>query len=109
SRSAGHRRLPRGRGRARGARGGGGTVSALLETEDLCVGYGAVTVVSDLDLTVRQGEVVALFGANGAGKSTAIMGLCGLARRTGSVRWLGQDAPKSLFALARGGFALIPE
>jgi Cu-processing system ATP-binding protein len=54
--------------------------------------YGAITAVRDFDLSLRAGEVVALVGHNGAGKTTQIKMMLGLARPTsGTVRLLGAD------------------
>jgi len=64
----------------------------LLELRRLTVRYGALTALRGLDLQVRQGELVALLGANGAGKSTtlrAISALVGAA--AGQVLWRGAD------------------
>ena len=44
-------------------------------------GYGALTVLRDVSLTVGDGEAVALVGANGAGKTTLVRTVCGLLRR----------------------------
>ncbi|HUR73199.1 MAG TPA: ATP-binding cassette domain-containing protein [Sporichthya sp.] len=64
----------------------------LLEVAGLRAGYGATNVLSDLSFEVRSGEVVALLGANGAGKSTALRTISGLlASRAGSVRFEGAD------------------
>lgn len=83
----------------------------LLEVRGLDAWYGAAHILFDVALEVRRGEVVALMGRNGAGKSTtlkAIMGL--LARRQGQVRFLGQDiAGKAPFEVARMGLGFVPE
>ena len=50
----------------------------VLEARQMCAGYGAVEVVKDLDLVVHSGEVVALLGVNGAGKTTIVRALSGL-------------------------------
>ena len=50
----------------------------LLSAEGLRAWYGAAQILFDVDLEVRQGEVVALMGRNGAGKSTTIKTLMGL-------------------------------
>ncbi|MFI7587150.1 metal ABC transporter ATP-binding protein [Spongisporangium articulatum] len=63
-----------------------------IEIHGLAVGYDEVTIVRDVDLTVRAGEVIALVGANGSGKSTLVRGLLGLARvQAGSVRLFGVE------------------
>jgi branched-chain amino acid transport system ATP-binding protein len=73
--------------------------------------YGAAQILFDVDLQVRRGEVVALMGRNGAGKSTtlkAIMGL--LVRRRGQVRFMGRDiASAEPHAIARAGLGFVPE
>jgi len=85
-------------------------VSAVLEVDDLSVGYGSTPVVQHLRLAVQAGEIVALFGANGAGKTTAIRGICSLlAPSAGRVLWKGSPAPNSLHKLARAGLSLITE
>ena len=83
----------------------------LLEVQQLAAWYGAAQILFDVDLQVRRGEVVALMGRNGAGKSTtlkAIMGL--LARRRGQVRFMGRDiATAEPHAIARAGLGFVPE
>ena len=83
----------------------------LLEVRQLAAWYGAAQILFDIDLQVRRGEVVALMGRNGAGKSTtlkAIMGL--LARRRGQVRFMGRDiASAEPHAIARAGLGYVPE
>ena len=54
-----------------------------LATHELAAGYGDVPVVRGVDLTVRQGQLVAVVGPNGAGKSTLLKAILGLARVTG--------------------------
>jgi branched-chain amino acid transport system ATP-binding protein len=54
----------------------------LLTLEGLSAGYGALQILHDLDLEVRDGEVVALIGANGAGKTTTLRTISGLLRPT---------------------------
>ena len=83
----------------------------LLEVQQLAAWYGAAQILFDVDLQVRRGEVVALMGRNGAGKSTtlkAIMGL--LSRRRGQVRFMGRDiATAEPHAIARAGLGFVPE
>ena len=83
----------------------------LLEVRQLAAWYGAAQILFDINLQVRRGEVVALMGRNGAGKSTtlkAIMGL--LSRRRGQVRFMGRDiATAEPHAIARAGLGFVPE
>lgn len=72
------------------------THETLLKANSLCAWYGAAQILYDVDLEVRRGEVVALMGRNGAGKSTTLKTLIGmLAKRKGSVSFLGHDISKS--------------
>jgi branched-chain amino acid transport system ATP-binding protein len=68
---------------------------AVLEIENLSVIRGSSTVVRDFSLTMRPGEVVGLLGANGAGKTTIVDAISGLAKKgAGSVRVNSQDITK---------------
>ena len=73
--------------------------------------YGAAQILFDLSLQVARGEVVALMGRNGAGKSTTIKALMGLiAQRSGTVRFLGEDISRlKPFEIARRGLGFVPE
>ncbi len=65
---------------------------ALLELRDLHVSYGNVEALHGIDLDVNEGEIVAILGSNGAGKSTALMSISGLVRpSSGQIRYAGQD------------------
>jgi branched-chain amino acid transport system ATP-binding protein len=82
----------------------------LLQAVDLSAGYGSLAAVRNLNLVVRAGEVVALLGANGAGKSTTLLTLSGdLAPLGGEVRWLGTATRVPLQRRARQGLALVTE
>ena len=66
------------------------TAAPALTVEHLNAWYGAAQVLYDVSFSIGRGEVVALMGRNGAGKSTtmkAIMGLIGAAKRDGSRQW----------------------
>src|SRR5438093_12835945 len=64
----------------------------LLEVDSLDVFYGAIHALKGLSLTVDEGEVVTLIGANGAGKSTTLKTISGLLRpRNGTIRFDGQE------------------
>jgi len=83
----------------------------MLEAKNLCAWYGSAQILFDVAFSVGRGEVVALMGRNGAGKSTtmkAIMGLVG--RRSGSVRFDGHDLDGlKTFEIARLGLGWVPE
>ncbi len=67
---------------------------SLLEVENISVFYGAVRGVSDISFSVEEGEIIALLGANGAGKSTVLKAISGIVRlRSGSIRLGGQPLP----------------
>lgn len=83
---------------------------ALLEARGLSSGYHGNPIISDLDLVVRSGEMVGLFGANGAGKSTTLLTFAGEIRPLGGTLLLdGAPHPKSLFRAARTGLALLTD
>jgi branched-chain amino acid transport system ATP-binding protein len=83
----------------------------ILIVQGLSAWYGAAQILFDLDLDVGRGEVVALMGRNGAGKSTTlktIMGLVG--RRRGSVGFDGRDiSALEPYRIARLGLGFTPE
>jgi branched-chain amino acid transport system ATP-binding protein len=83
----------------------------MLEAKNLCAWYGAAQVLFDVAFTVERGEVVALMGRNGAGKSTTMKALMGLVgRRSGSVRFEGRELQGlETFEIARLGLGWVPE
>jgi len=83
---------------------------ALLEVSSLQVDYGPVRAAQDVSFTVDAGEIVALIGSNGAGKSTTMKAIMGMVCRSGgTIRW--SDAPMRGRAseAVRQGIALSPE
>jgi len=86
-------------------------MSALMLTvEKLSAWYGVARILFDLDLEVRRGEVVALMGRNGAGKSTTIKAVMGLVERRGSVSFNGEDISRlKPYEIARRGLGYTPE
>jgi branched-chain amino acid transport system ATP-binding protein len=86
-------------------------VSVLLEISGMRVQYGVVEAVKRIDLVLRRGEVTALLGSNGAGKSTTLLALSGLVKLTqGSIRLngveLGSLSPHQIVAC---GVVQVPE
>ena len=84
---------------------------ALLEIENLVVGYGRFPVLHGIDFVVEEGEVCVLLGLNGAGKSTTVATIAGLLRPTsGQVRLdgrsLGRRPPSTR---VKAGVSLCPE
>ena len=83
----------------------------LLEAQGLAAWYGAAQILYDVNLEVKRGEVVALMGRNGAGKSTTLKTLIGmLAKRSGHINFLGTDISKTEpHVAARLGLGFVPE
>ncbi|MBI4969770.1 MAG: ABC transporter ATP-binding protein [Rhodospirillales bacterium] len=83
----------------------------MLTVEGLVAAYGRIEALKGVDLTVAEGEIVALIGANGAGKTTLLMSLCGRPRaKAGRIRLLDDDiAHLPTFAIVRKGVAIAPE
>ncbi len=83
----------------------------MLTVERLSAWYDAAQILYDLSLEVRRGEVVALMGRNGAGKSTTLKAIMGLvARRRGAVCFNGEDiSRRQPYEIARRGLGYTPE
>ncbi|HZP69927.1 MAG TPA: ABC transporter ATP-binding protein [Pseudolabrys sp.] len=83
----------------------------MLAVQNLSAWYGAARILYDLSFEVGRGEVVALMGRNGAGKSTTMKTIMGLtARREGTVRFNGEDiSNRKPFEISRRGLGFTPE
>ncbi len=83
----------------------------MLEVAGLEVRYGAIRAVRGISLAVGTGELVALLGANGAGKSSTLMCIAGaLKAANGTVRLAGEDVTAATpEAMVRRGVATVPE
>ena len=83
----------------------------LLTVESMSAWYGAARILYDLNFNVGRGEVVALMGRNGAGKSTTMKTIMGLiAERQGVVKFNGRDISRlKPFEIARHGLGFTPE
>jgi branched-chain amino acid transport system ATP-binding protein len=86
-------------------------MNPVLVADRLELAYGNVVVCRDLSFTIAEGEIVALIGANGAGKSTTLRAVAGvLLPRAGSIRFRGRDLGRlPSYVRAELGIALVPE
>jgi branched-chain amino acid transport system ATP-binding protein len=86
-------------------------MSAMLSVENLSASYGAARILYGLSFEVGRGEVVALMGRNGAGKSTTMKAIMGLiAERDGAVHFNGSDISRlKPYEIARLGLGFTPE
>ena len=87
------------------------TNETVLELQNVCAGYGKLRALHGASMQVRRGEIVALLGANGAGKSTILRAISGLIPvESGSILWQGRDVkglrPQDIL---RAGLAHCPE
>ena len=83
----------------------------ILEIHDLKVSYGGIEAVKGVTLTVPEGKIVTLIGANGAGKSTILKTVSGIVRpKTGRILYNGEDITgKSPDKIVKAGIVLVPE
>jgi branched-chain amino acid transport system ATP-binding protein len=83
----------------------------MLQLDRVNAGYGPIDVLKELTLEVRPGEIVALLGANGAGKSTTLLTIAGVVPvRGGTIRWQNEPLPSGRAdAVLRRGICLCPE
>ena len=83
----------------------------ILSVQDINVYYGAIHAIKDVSLTVSEGEIVTLIGANGAGKSTTLQTISGLLRsKTGDICFCGQSIARlPSHKIVERGIAQVPE
>ncbi|WP_269758758.1 ABC transporter ATP-binding protein [Variovorax sp. E3] len=82
----------------------------MLRAEGVTAGYGGLAVVRDVTLSLRAGQITALIGANGAGKTTVMRAICGMVTATGSVTLDGESITgMRTEKIARQGVAHVPE
>jgi branched-chain amino acid transport system ATP-binding protein len=93
------------------ARNGKPLPDTLLEVGSLSVAYGGIQAVRSVCFEVRRGELLAMIGANGAGKSSCLRAITGLLPSSqGSVHYKGQLVqPANAHALPRNGLVMVPE
>jgi branched-chain amino acid transport system ATP-binding protein len=83
----------------------------MLEVKNIKTYYGNIQALKDVSIKISEGEIITLIGANGAGKSTTLMSICGIVPpRSGEVLFMGQPiqemAPNKIVAL---GISQVPE
>jgi branched-chain amino acid transport system ATP-binding protein len=82
----------------------------LLRIAGLRVDYGGIHAVKGIDLEIRPGELIALIGANGAGKTSTLRAITGLLPCTGTIEYLGQDTRTiPAHERLRRGLVMVPE
>lgn len=85
-------------------------MTAVLDVDSLTVSYGPARAVADATLHLAEREVLAIVGANGAGKSSLGLGIAGLEKATGTIRFLGEDlSGTGSGARVRAGIVYVPE
>ena len=86
-------------------------MTALLTTEGLELAYGHVPACRDITISVDEGEIVTLIGANGAGKSTTLRAIAGaLIPRAGAIQFAGRNITRlPSYERSKLGIALVPE
>ncbi|HOE43071.1 MAG TPA: ABC transporter ATP-binding protein [Rhodoferax sp.] len=82
----------------------------MLSIQNLSAGYGQSQVLQGMSLNIAPGEIVALLGRNGAGRSTLARAVVGLVAARGRIEWRGHDIlGKKTFEIARLGLGYVPE
>ncbi len=86
-------------------------MAVMLDINDINVYYGAIHAIKGISLTVNEGEIVTLIGANGAGKSTTLRTISGLLKpKTGSIKFLGNEiGGMAANKIVREGISQVPE
>ena len=85
-------------------------MTALIAARGISAGYRGPRVIRDVSITVNEGEIVGILGANGAGKSTSLRALVGeIELISGQVEWLGRPTAKPLHMRVREGLGYVPE
>jgi branched-chain amino acid transport system ATP-binding protein len=89
----------------------GSSSKVLLDVEDIHTFYGTIEALKGISITVREGEIVTLIGANGAGKSTTLRSINGLNHpRTGTITFRGEDITnRPAHQIVKMGISQSPE
>ncbi len=87
-----------------------GAGRTLLQLQGICVSYGPVEAVHEVNLDVKEGEIVTVIGPNGAGKTTLLSAAMGLLPSKGRISWEGQHVSRpSVETMVAHGIGLVPE
>jgi branched-chain amino acid transport system ATP-binding protein len=81
----------------------------LLELRGVAASYGPLQALRGVELSVEEGEIVAVLGANGAGKTTTLRAISATVRTSGELVFAGERLPRRPEAVARAGIAHVPE
>jgi branched-chain amino acid transport system ATP-binding protein len=81
----------------------------MLEARGLTAGYGMIQVLRGINISIGDGEIVAMIGPNGAGKTTTLNAIAGLHPRSGEVLLDGVPLPAAAEEVVRAGVALVPQ
>ncbi|BCL60814.1 ABC transporter ATP-binding protein [Desulfomarina profundi] len=83
----------------------------MLKLQNVQAGYGNILAIKDVSLEINEGEIITLIGANGAGKSTTLMTICGVVpSRAGKISFLGEEIQdKEPDEIVRMGICQVPE
>lgn len=85
------------------------TEEALLRTDRLSVSFGGIHALREAEVEVRKGEIVAIIGSNGAGKSSMMNAISGVVRYSGNIRFKGLPLPKKPHRIVCAGISHVPE
>lgn len=82
---------------------------SFLEVNDLHVAYGSVQAVRSVSFSIKQGSVLTVLGANGAGKTSTLRAVAGAVRRSGSMTFDGKPLARNAARVRSAGIAHVPE
>ncbi|MDR1363114.1 MAG: ABC transporter ATP-binding protein [Spirochaetaceae bacterium] len=82
----------------------------MLVTKNLSVFYGGIHALRGVDISVDEGKIITLIGANGAGKSTMLNSIAGLVKSSGAIIWNGENiSGRDTKDIVASGLVLVPE